>query len=51
MADLDRLIRLEEFLREDLKQSEGIQVIFNWTDEHGNPIREPGETEEQDDGE
>jgi hypothetical protein len=44
MADLDRLIRLEEFLREDLKESDGVTVIFNWTDEHGNPIKDSGET-------
>jgi hypothetical protein len=47
VAGLDRLIRLEEFLREDLKQSDGVTVIFNWTDEHGNPIPDCGETEGQ----
>ena len=47
VADLDRLIRLEEFLQEDLKQSEGVTVIFNWTDENGNLIPDPGAKESQ----
>ena len=47
VADLDRLIRLEEFLREDLKQSDGVTVIFNWTDEHGNPIKDCGKRGKQ----
>ena len=31
VADLDRLIRLEEFLREDHEENR-IQVVFNWTE-------------------
>ena len=43
VADLDRLIRLEEFLREEKEKAGGIQVVFNWTDMDGNPIEYPTE--------
>ncbi len=43
MADLDRLIRLEEFLREEDKKAEGLRVILDWSDGEGK------ETEGQED--
>ena len=39
ISDLDRLIRLEEFLKEDLEKSQ-MKVIINWTemDKDGNVV-------------
>lgn len=45
VADLDRLIRLEEFLREDLK-SEQPTIIFEWKDHDGRTRKEGGEEDE-----
>jgi len=41
MADLDRLIRLEEFLSEDVQKNE-MEIVFNWTsvDKDGNVVKE-----------
>ena len=51
VADLDRLIRLEEFLRQE-QESKGMEIILQWTDEHGNPVEDPAETgEKEGDGE
>ncbi|MFH1312332.1 MAG: hypothetical protein ABIJ00_03815 [Candidatus Eisenbacteria bacterium] len=35
VADLDRLIGPEEFLREEARKSEGIKVVFSGTDTNG----------------
>ena len=45
VADLDRLIRLEEFLREE-QESKGMEIILHLTDEHGTPIKDPAKTGE-----
>ena len=51
VADLDRLIRLEEFLRQD-QESKGMEIILRLTDEHGNTIKDPAEADEKEgDGE
>ena len=46
VADLDRLIRLEEFLRQD-QESKGMEIVLRVTDEHGNPVRDPGWGEQE----
>lgn len=43
ITDLDRLIRLEEFLKEETK-AEGLTVILDWRD----PDDESGEAKGQD---
>jgi hypothetical protein len=43
ISDLDRLLRLEEFLREEDKKDGGIQVVFQWTDADGNVRRDTTE--------
>ena len=48
VADLDRLIRLEEFLREERVAGEQTKIIFEWRD-GGNPSEE--EDEEADESE
>jgi hypothetical protein len=45
VADLDRLIRLEEFLREEEK-AEGTKIVLEWCESCG----KPGTVSDRDDG-
>ena len=42
MGDLDRLIRLEEFLREDVEKNQ-LEIVLWCSDEHGNHLQEGDE--------
>lgn len=42
VADLDKLIRLEEFLKEDVEKNQ-LRIVFNWTEVDRNPIEDLAE--------